>query len=368
VEAAARESKFKAQSAAPSAKEDLDSAARYALGRRRYWLWGLGINLVLPCIVFFIMLDKWRRYGKDPQLHKSIVVEYKPPEEIIPLEMGALIDDKVDMRDISATIVDLAVRGYLKIVQTKGVFFHNEYSFLKLKEFYNDETLRPFEKTILSGLFGSVQLGHSVSMGELENKYYKIIPVIKEHLFKRLISCGYYSKDPEKTTSHYIGIGILMFFIAFFAFFLSFGLAFVLSGLIILAFARFMPAKTNKGALLLGKILGFEEFLMRTEKDKMRLLEQGRDIFERMLPYAICLGISNQWAKVFSGLYSQPPDWFSGDYSGGFSMDYFILNLNRTLSTMNSTFSSMPRTVSSGGGFSGGSCGGGFGGGGGSSW
>lgn len=143
---------------------------------------------------------------------------------------------------------------------------------------------------------------------------------------------------------------------------------------IIFGFAKYMPAKTYKGMDVYGKILGFEEFLSRTEKDKIQMLER-QNIFEKMLPYAICLGISSHWARLFADIYQQPPAWFAGNYPSGFSMDTFMNSINRSLNSMNSTFVSMPRTVSSGGGFSGGggfggggSSGGGFGGGGGSSW
>lgn len=74
-------------------------------------------SLLIPIAAFFIMWNLWSRFGKDPQLNKSIVVEYKAPEDLKPAEIGTLIDDRVDRRDITATIIDLAIRGYLKIVQ-----------------------------------------------------------------------------------------------------------------------------------------------------------------------------------------------------------------------------------------------------------
>jgi uncharacterized membrane protein len=160
--------------------------------------------------------------------------------------------------------------------------------------------------------------------------------------------------------------------VGFFAFLtmalLPLGIALALSAVTIFCFAKYMPAKTRKGTDVYGKVLGFEEFLMRTEKDKIQY-EERQDIFEKMLPYAICLGISSKWAMIFADLYKQPPSWFDSDLRDGFTMQGFIYGLNRSMDSMNYSLSSMPRTVSSTGGFGGGGfSGGGFGGGGGSSW
>ena len=43
------------------------------------------------------------------------MVQYEPPEDLTPAEAGTLIDNAADMRDITATMVDLAVRGYIRI-------------------------------------------------------------------------------------------------------------------------------------------------------------------------------------------------------------------------------------------------------------
>ena len=46
-----------------------------------------------------------------------IVVEFEPPEKIRPAQMGLLVDERADTLDVTATIIDLAVRGYLKITE-----------------------------------------------------------------------------------------------------------------------------------------------------------------------------------------------------------------------------------------------------------
>ena len=62
---------------------------------------------------------------------------YEPPPGFTPAEAGTLIDDSVHPRDITCTLVDLAVRGYVKIEETVDttllVFHHKDYIFHLLK-------------------------------------------------------------------------------------------------------------------------------------------------------------------------------------------------------------------------------------------
>ena len=60
-------------------------------------------------------LAGWYFRGRDLPGRGAIVVNYEPPDGLGPAEVGTLVDERVDLRDISAVIIDLAVRGYLKI-------------------------------------------------------------------------------------------------------------------------------------------------------------------------------------------------------------------------------------------------------------
>jgi uncharacterized membrane protein len=303
-------------------------------------------------------------------LNKSIVVEYKAPDDLKPAEIGTLIDHRVDGRDITSTIIDLAVRGYLKIIQEKGFLWSKGYTLVMLKTFKDDRTLKPYEKKILRSIFGSTSQLLEVKLSELENEFYKNLGGIEEKIKDELKPKKYLGNNPVITIVLYAVISAVVFFagVLVSGFDLWLAGAFILSSLIVFLFGLVMPKRTMEGTEILSKILGFKEFLQRTEKDKIQRADQ-QDIFERMLPYAICLGMSAKWAKKFDGLYTQPPQWFAGNYGGIFVYDHFIHDLDNSLSRMGSSFYSSPQRVSSGGGFSGGGgSGGGFGGGGGGSW
>jgi uncharacterized membrane protein len=141
----------------------------------------------------------------------------------------------------------------------------------------------------------------------------------------------------------------------------------ILSGVVVFLFAPYMPVKTVKGVKTMGAILGFEEFLSRTERDRLERMKDA-NLFERCLPYAIALGVSERWAKAFEGIHQEPPNWYVS--RGGFDTFRpvaFHRSLDTALSSMTAAMHSSPR--SSGSGFSGGGgSGGGGGGGGGGSW
>src|SRR3954464_5574793 len=79
--------------------------------------------VLMPLLALAIMGVLWWFIGRDPDPGLSVAPQYGPPEKITPAEAGMLIDDSIDPRDITCTIVDLAVRGYLRIeeVQDKGL-------------------------------------------------------------------------------------------------------------------------------------------------------------------------------------------------------------------------------------------------------
>jgi uncharacterized membrane protein len=219
-------------------------------------------------------------------------------------------------------------------------------------------------------MFGSKE---EILISSLKNKFYTHLPSVKESLYKQLVSGGYFPSHPEKVRNVFKWSGIALIVVSFF-FLPHWGmkLSFVLSGIFILIFSRFMPRKTKKGSLARESILGFREFIERAEKDRIeRLAKDDPTLFDRVLPYALVFGLGDRWAEAFQDMYAKPPSWYdSSRYGNSFSPCIFVDDLGRSLSVMNSTFASTPsRSGGAGGsGFSGGSSGGGFGGGGGGSW
>jgi hypothetical protein len=347
---------------------------------QRIWL-ALRSNwpVFLPILVFFVMLWLWWTRGRDPE-RDSITVQYQPPDNLTPAECGALVDNQAAIRDITATLVDLAVKGYLTIeqVQTSGALglgHHNEYIFHMKKQPGEWSGARPHEQQMLSGLFDGGS-NPQVRLSDLQNRFYRYLPSIRSGIFDALVSDGYYLHRPDSVRQTYVGAGLLIgFLIVAGSGWLSetTGIASgtwvitgIVAGAIICIFGWFMTARTATGAKTFAKVLGFEDFLGRVEKDQIARFENAPDTFEKFLPYAMALHVEKKWVQAFSGIAMQPPSWFQGNYGAGF-MPYILVNdLSLMSMQAGSVMASAPRSNSGISGFGGGGgAGGGFGGGGG---
>jgi uncharacterized membrane protein len=350
----------------------------WAINLRENWIF------LFPILSVLYMANRWHRKGRDPRVRESITVMYEPPkfdsQSLIPAEVGTLIDEKLDAKDMTSTIVGLAVKGYIKIEEMKkeGILFDKtDYYLKKVKN--HDSNLNPFEIELMKDLFPAALPGTLIS--ELKNKFYTNLDELKKILFGELIRKKYFLNNPEKVRKSYIAAGIvaLVFAILVFMFLTTNSgvksvIAGILTGVPILAFAKFMPVKTRVGTSTYMDILGFQEFLNRAEKDRLERMGD-KELFSKFLPYAIALDVADNWAKAFEGIYQEPPDWFVSPV-GFRTFDPYIFShsINSISSNLSSAMFSAPRGsgVSGNGGGSGfgggGSSGGGFGGGGGGSW
>jgi uncharacterized membrane protein len=334
------------------------------------------LPLAIPPLVLLGMLHVWRTRGRDPEL-APITTQYEPPAQMTPAELGTLIDGTPDMRDITASIVDLAVRGYLHIAETEnerffGLFASKDYAFTLKKERGEWNALKEHERDLLDALFeGSA----TVRLSDLKNKFYKHLPGLRDGLYGHLVSDGFYTGRPDRVRLFYTIAGIVggaaIGFVSS-GIMLRLGMqpvagivAGILSAIVVIAFGWFMPSRTPRGTRELEKVLGFREFLSRVEGERLQRMVKTPEMFERFLPYAMALGVEDNWAKAFEGIYTTPPSWYSGPGGvGTFRPSTFTHNLGVMSTAAATTMSSAPRS-SGGSGFSGGSSGGGFGGGGG---
>jgi uncharacterized membrane protein YgcG len=349
--------------------------------------WFIGSNPVifLPLWTFAVMFAMWWYKGRDPDPGQSVAPMYEPPRGISPAEAGTLIDDTVNPRDITSTIIDLAVRGFIKIeeVNEPGILFHHKDYVLHLLIDRSKWTgLAPHERVMLENIFvGDVP---STRLSSLKNHFYTALPAIRQDIMASLRRKGMYLLDPESANAYsfvaiivIVGLFAALQFFGIADFFNSIGLLVIsvlVSALIWWLFARQMTAKTMNGARTRIAILGFQEFIRRVDADRLKRMPP--DTFEKYLPFAMALGIEQIWAHKFAGLIQNPPSWYMSPAPypvGGFNPIFFTNSMHLMSNDMHQVFVSAPRASStgsgwSGGGFSGGGggfSGGGFGGGGG---
>lgn len=349
------------------------------------FLWELNIRenwvFMIPLVSLLVMVGLWRSRGRDPRVRESVTVMYEPPQHknvpLTPGEVGAMVDEKLDPRDITSTIVGLAVKGFIAIEETKTeglIFDSTDYYLKRIKE--PDESLTPFERVLMTSIFTSELPVPGRMISELKNNFYKNLDLLKSTLYGELVNKKYFLVSPDKVRKVYlIAGGVLIIFSIFVLTWLVQSpkgvVAGFLAGLPVFAFARIMPAKTRSGAAAYMKILGFQEFLGRAEKDKLERMGD-KELFSIFLPYAIALDVVDNWAKAFEGIYQEPPQWYAS-HAGmrTFNPYVFSRSISSATSSLASAMYAAPRgsgISGSGGGGGGGFSGGGFGGGGGGSW
>jgi uncharacterized membrane protein len=343
--------------------------------------WFLRSNaiLFLPVFAFAVMFPLWWYKGRDPNPGMSVAPMYEPPKGMSPAECGALLDDAVVPRDITSTVIDLAVRGYIKVeeVQEKHLIFTSkDYLFHLLKPEAEWKGLAPHEHVLMENMFqGGAAETH---MSYLKNRFYTAVPVIKQDIMSALRMKDMYTVDPESAAGYVVGAGfaIVIPFIALQALGivdftqspLMIVVAVIAALLIVFLFGRQMTAKSMNGVRTKIAIQGFQEFMNRVDADRLKRMPP--DTFEKFLPYAMALGVEHHWALAFKDILTEPPSWYvpyGGYYPGYmFSPMFFTNTMHGMTSDLHNVMVAAPRASSSGSGFGGGglSSGGGFSGGG----
>lgn len=376
-------------------------------GKANLLLGFIGVLILVAGLAGVILL--WYMRGRDPEV--GVVAEYlsEPPSNIPAGVAGTLVDEKSDIQDVIASLVDLARRGYLEMIETKasrgllGLGGGSEFNFRRTEKEWSG--LLPFEQTILKKVFGSYS---ERSLNDLKNKFYTAIPKIQRGLYKETVTNKFFRSDPDSVRGRYAGLGVGLLVIAAGIGFLAVSMLstttsaiicpFVAVGIVAIAIiivGQAMPVKTLRGAEEAAKWKAFKRYLQDIER--YTALEEATSQFDRYLPYAIAFGLERSWINKFASVPSTPipmwyypmwmgsyrtPDTMPGSFSptgGGKapSLDGMSKGIGTGLSSMSaglvsmlnstsSTLVSRPQSSGGGGGWSGGGFSGGGGGGGGS--
>jgi len=338
------------------------------------WLLKDNKNLLAAVVGFFLLLayyiPVWRKYGKDPE-EGVIVTRYEPPKGFSPASLRYIRQMYYDNKVMTAAIVNLAVKGYLTIKR------RGDSHWLTRQD--NDVLKPPLaagEQELLNGLFKG---GSKI---ELDNKNHKELGLAKSAHGKSLKQD--YKQHYFKTNG-LLNIPAVVIVFASTLIALNIGRGptpFVIGAIVVLfltlvMFAFLMTRPTTRGRKLLDEMLGFKDFLEVAEKDELNLRNppaKTPELFESYLPFALALGVDQEWSERFASVLAAirdergrdyQPSWYNGSFNSS--------NLSKTTSKLSSSLnsavsSSVSPPGSSSGGGGGGSSGGGGGGGGGGGW
>jgi uncharacterized membrane protein YgcG len=304
----------------------------------------------------------WHRAGRDPKAG-TVVPLFDPPDDLSPAGMRYVREMSTDNRAFAAALVDMGVRGHVKIEEVDGGWLEGESR--TIERLPGQVPLPEDEQAALSQLLSTGEIiamkqknwekfssAKSALDGALKTKY-------EGKLFKRnygwaaaglgvFIAALWFAAASVALASGFatpltIGVAIgaavatLLFILAqqemrsggkclinalavLFGFgALALGAPLFLEALstgwwfplllpalalpIVISAFWWISAPTIEGRKVLDHVAGFKQYLSITERerlDRMTPPKNTPELFEKYLPYAIALGVENHWADRFA--------------------------------------------------------------------
>ncbi len=294
----------------PPGSIDMGSPILNTILDHRLHLWWAPI---LASILIFLVF--WVFVGRDPQIG-TIVPSYQPPRGMSPAAMRYLQRPHRDPLLMALALVHAAVRGKIKIKESAP----DRYDITVLSglgDEYDDEHL----KAVLSKA-GTVL--------RLDGKANASLAAVRRQIEQAIVDA--YGKEFKSNIGWWL-LGVLMSGVLMVAALMFTELQtlsesylmgnFVLYGAIMVVvygvFLRLLARPSEVATTLRREIEGFKMFLSVTDKDRyewMGTLRLDEALFERYLPYAMALGIEDNWAEKFRSIIrfeEYKPAWFDGD-------------------------------------------------------
>lgn len=347
------------------------------LNQSDFWIYWLLSNLayllsaliILGTIIYLFVF--WLYSERLKTGRGTIIAEYEPPHNLPPAMAELIVTERNTPRAWSATIVDLAVRGYVRIEEETATFWKRiarfiipiiiftfvgfinfinqenitlqlwfaailliiffasfkksqDYKVTKLKDFGSDEKMHDYEKKFLRIMFAgresfSTSDMKAASNAEKRGVYLEMVELKKKLLEEVSMDESAIYDVPISNQSSFnfiyafpIVIGFVIFGIinvlGSFAPYLILLVIFLWSYFTVLIFKKYNPRLSREGLIFKEEWLGFKMYLEVTEKYRMQKLTP--ELFEKYLPYAMIFKIEKQWAKNFDSIVTTPPAWY----------------------------------------------------------
>lgn len=310
-------------------------------------------------IIHVLVISRWWSDRTNTLRKQKIVAawfqapHFKDGRNFNPAETAFLVNKKVDHKTLTASIIYLAQKGYLKIVidDKKAV------TFVKKNDWSSDTSISKEDKKLLDVMFLSRS---DVTDKKLKKSFgfAESITELSKELLKNLYENGMFKDEPAK---YHTTASVLLVLSSFFMILIA------PIGIPLIIFAQIVKTRS-----LRRTDLGIEKYseakslfnFLASQTEQLDFQAHNQMFFEKLLPYATAFGVEKIWAKRFEDLEFGKSDWYDGPGNNA-------LLYTAGLNNITSSFRAMTATNSSSGfssGFSGGSSGGGGGGGGGGSW
>jgi uncharacterized protein (TIGR04222 family) len=257
---------------------------------------------------------------------------FSPPDGVRPGQIGTLVDEQADVVDVTATIVDLAVRGYLRIdEQPRQTYDAPDWLLVRLPTAPVDALL-PYEKALHDAIFDGRD---AVLLSQLSGTFAAHLGKVRDALYADVVKQGWFARRPDTERTRWTTVGVVLIVagvlatagLAWFTTYGLLGLAVIIAGAALAIGGQYMPAKTAKGSAALAHTLGFREYLFSGELGHVP--EQHRvELFSRYLPYAVIFDGVEHWSRVVASVtgnghqadnlywYHGPAEWDLSKFAG----------------------------------------------------
>lgn len=233
-------------------------------------------------------------------------VAFASPDGVLPGQVGTVVDEHVDVVDVTATIIDLAVRNYLWISEVGSAGGVLDWTLVRRNPV--DDSLSGYERAVFAALLPDGT--DSVLVSELRSR--KIdLGEVRDRLYTDVVDKNWFTRRPDAVRGRWSLYGVVLAVagvgltvgLAFSGGAALLGLVVVVAGLALTVGARSMPARTKRGSALLEHVRGLRGYLHAVSPGDIP--EADREmVFSRSLPYAVVLGATDRWLGAFAPLAS----------------------------------------------------------------
>jgi Predicted membrane protein (DUF2207) len=271
---------------------------------------------------------------------------FAPPDGVRPGQIGTLIDEQADVVDVTATIIDLAVRGYLLIEELpRETYGRIDWQLRRMRRPADD--LLPYERILYDALFNDRDV---VRLSELDGTFADRLAAVRAALYEDVVRQGWFARRPDAERTRWTTIGMVLaglgvvgtVLLAVYTNLALIGLALIIAGAALAVGGQYMPAKTTRGATVLAHTLGFRAHLFRGEVPDAPAGHRVA-LFSHYLPYAVVFDVVQRWAQTVADVgagtsgpsdnlywYEGPAEWDLSDFAE--SMRSFTLATSGAIS------------------------------------
>lgn len=281
----------------------------------------------------------------DPLLRDGAGTRFAAPDGVLPGQVGTVIDLHVDAVDLTATVVDLAVRGYLWIAETTGPGAQPDWQISRRAA--ADGLLTAYETRLLGVLLPDDS--PTVFLSSLQIPGSRLdLSSIPETMYADAQLNRWFRRAPEHigTLTRY-GIGVLLAGLVVTAVLaLSIGSALIGVaicgvGTVCALAGMLLPVRTARGHLLVAHVAALRRYLGELNLEGLEAADR-EIVLTRAAPYAIVLGQLGPWLRAMETLDSAADgspgiDWYditSGGEEGSADVARITANLPAFLTTL----------------------------------